>query len=41
MDDAAIQKALLGLVGDHRRAVVGQQRAGQAPLLEGLTERVD
>jgi hypothetical protein len=41
VDDAEARQALGGLGGDHRRAVVGQERARQAALLDGLAEPVD
>ena len=41
LDDAEALEALDGLGGDHRRAVVAEQRARQAALLERLREAVD
>src|ERR1019366_10626068 len=41
VDDAESLEALHGLGGDHGGAVVGQDRARQSALVEGLRERVD
>ena len=41
MDDAEALEAFDGLGGEHGRAVVGEQGAGQSALVEGLREAVD
>ena len=41
VDDAEALEALGGLGGEHGGAVVGEKRAGQAALVEGLREAVD
>jgi hypothetical protein len=41
VDDAEALEALDGLGGDHRGAVVREQRARQAALVKGLREAVD